>query len=217
VTADNRPRTPGFLVGFVAEARIARRSGWPVGIGGGSTQGAARAAERLIRDGATGLVSFGLAGGLDPTLPAGTLLVPEAVISGGQTWQTDPALSTRLGGTTGHRCFSVDHIVASAAEKQQLWRDTGASAVDMESGAAATAACAAGVPFAVLRAICDPAGRELPPAALIALDAAGRLALARVAWSVLTAPGQIGPLTALARDASSARRALRSRVDMLGL
>jgi adenosylhomocysteine nucleosidase len=217
VSADNRPRTPGFLVGFAAEARIARRSGWPVGIGGGSSEGAARAAEQLVRNGAAGLVSFGLAGGLDPSLPAGTLIVADAVVSGGKTWRADPELIMRLGGSTGHRCLSVKHIVASSAEKQRLWRDTGASAVDMESDAAATIAGAAGIPFAVLRAICDTAERELPPAALVALDAAGRLAFARVAWSVLTVPKQIGALTALARASMAARKALRSRLDMLRL
>src|ERR1700677_530036 len=72
VTMGKRPRSDGgsprganpspvFLVGFVAEAKIARRSGWPVTIGGGTSMGAARAVRRLIQGGATGLVSFGLA------------------------------------------------------------------------------------------------------------------------------------------------------------
>jgi len=204
--------SPVFLAGFVAEARIARRSGWPVGIGGGTTVGAAHIARRLIGGGATGLVSFGLAGGLDPALPAGTLVVPEAVIADGCDWRTDIALGARLGGTTGHVCLGTDRIVATAAEKHRLRRETGADLVDMESGAVAAIASAAGVPFAVLRAICDAADRTLPPAALIALDSEGRLAPARIAWSVLTSPAQVGALLALARDAAAARRALRSRI-----
>jgi adenosylhomocysteine nucleosidase len=73
-----------------------------------------------------------------------------------------------------------------------------------------------GIPFAVLRAVCDPADRNLPPAALVALSAKGRIALARVAISILFRPQQIPGLIALARDASRARRALVGRVNQIG-
>jgi hypothetical protein len=66
-----------------------------------------------------------------------------------------------------------------------------------------------------LRAICDPADRALPPAALVALDTAGRLAAARLAMSVLASPGQLMALFGLARDASAARRALRARARQI--
>jgi adenosylhomocysteine nucleosidase len=206
-----------FLVGFATEARIARRSGWPVAVGGGTSDGAAYAARRLIEAGATGLISFGLSGGLDPALRAGALVVPEAVIADGRVWATDGALTARLGGTTGHLCLGLDRIVATADEKLRVRRETGAHFVDMESGAVAAIATAACVPFAVLRAICDPADRSLPPAALVGLDPKGRIAMARVAWSVLTDPGQAGALLVLARDAALARRALRSRVTAMNL
>jgi adenosylhomocysteine nucleosidase len=202
-------------VGFAAEARVARLSGWPVAIGGGTTLGAAAVARRLIDSGVAGIVSFGLAGGLDPELPAGTIVVPRAVTSNGRTWATDPGLTARLGGTTGHLCLGLDRVVACTHDKRRLIRETGASLVDMESGAVAAAAAAAGVPFAVLRAICDPADRVLPPAALVALDASGRLGTARLAMSILTCPGQMSGLIGLARDAMMARRALRSRAARL--
>jgi adenosylhomocysteine nucleosidase len=207
--------SPAFLVGFAAEAKIARGLGWQVAIGGGSTEGAARAVRLLIDSGATGIVSFGLAGGLDPALPPGTLIVANDVVADGRIWPTDASLSQRLGGATGHRCLGLDRIVASPAEKRRLGRETGAAVVDMESGALAATANAMGVPFAVLRAVCDTTNRALPPAALVALDSAGRIAPTSLAWSVLTHPGQIRTLIALARDAAAARRALRSRITAL--
>jgi adenosylhomocysteine nucleosidase len=207
--------SPAFLVGFAAEAKIAQRLGWPVAIGGGSTAGAARAVRQLIDSGATGIVSFGLAGGLVPTLLPGMLIVANEVAAAGQIWSTDTALSARLGGVTGHRCLGWDRVVASPAEKQRLGRESGAAAVDMESGAVAEAAGALGVPFAVLRVICDPSDRGLPPATLVALDSAGRIALAPLAGSILSHPRQIGALLALARDAARARRALRSRITAM--
>jgi adenosylhomocysteine nucleosidase len=206
---------PALLVGFAAEARVARLSGWRVAIGGGTTEGAANSARRLIDAGATGIVSFGLAGGLDPALPAGTVIVAERVIAYGRVWLTDGTLNDRLGGTTGHLCLGLDRVVASADEKLHLSQKTGAAAVDMESGAVAAVAAAARVPFAVLRAICDPADRTLPPAALVVLDAAGRLVAARLAMSVLGRPGQMKALFGLARDAAAARRALRARAKWL--
>jgi adenosylhomocysteine nucleosidase len=201
---------PALLVGFAAEARVARLSGWRVAVGGGTALGATLAARQLIASGATGIVSFGFAGGLDPALPSGILIIAEAVAAYGRVWPTDSALSARLGGTTGHLCLGSDRAVASTDEKRRLNRETGAATVDMESGAIAKVATEARVPFAVLRAICDPADRALPPAALVALDAMGRLTVQRMAMSILTSPRQVVSLLDLARDAAAARRALRS-------
>jgi adenosylhomocysteine nucleosidase len=205
------------VVGFAAEAEIARLSGWQVAVGGGTTAGAAHEVRRLIDAGATGIVSFGLAGGLDPGLAAGALIVANAVACDDCLWPTDPALNTRLGGATGHLCLGLNRVVVSSDEKHRLKHETGASLVDMESGAVAAVAAEAGVPFAVLRAICDPAGRTLPPAALVALDAAGRLGAARIAMSILARPVQLAALFGLARDAMVARRALRVRAVRISL
>jgi adenosylhomocysteine nucleosidase len=211
--ADAPLSSPGILVGFSAEHKLASRIGWPVAIGGGTTHGALLASRHLIETGVTGLISFGLAGGLDPALPAGTLVVADAVIAEGQVRHSDATLNARLGGATGPLCLGLDRIVASAAEKRSLARETGAALVDMESGAVAMAAAAAGLPFSVLRAICDPVWQDLPPAALVGLDREGRIAPIPLAWSVLTNPGQIGALLTLARGATAARRSLRARLD----
>jgi adenosylhomocysteine nucleosidase len=85
-------------------------------------------------------------------------------------------------------------------------------AVDLETGAVARVAAAHGLPFAVLRAICDPAERDLPPAALVALNARGAIGLARVAGSLIAWPGQVPALLRLAADAAAARRSLARRV-----
>jgi len=208
-------RSVGVVVGLLAEARIARRLGWTVAIGGGTTQGAEAAARRLVAGGADALVSLGLAGGLDPALRPGTLIVPSAVIAGDARWPTDADLSQRLGGTTGHVLLGSDAAVAGVADKRRLHRCSGAVAVDMESGAVARVAAAHTIPFAVLRAICDPAERALPPAALAALDAGGAIVIRRVIASLAAHPGQLRALLRLAADASAARRSLAARVRRL--
>jgi adenosylhomocysteine nucleosidase len=166
------------------------------------------AATRLIAEGATALVSFGLAGGLDPALRPGTVIIPSVVLSDGQPLSADAVLAKRFGGFTGHTILAGPAVVADAAEKRRLHAATLAHAIDMESGAVARVAEAYGLPFVVVRAICDPSERDLPPAALVALDPEGGIGLLAVLRSVLRQPGQFRGLLLLARDAALARRAL---------
>lgn len=198
----------GFVVGLAAEARIAARFGGLVGVGGGTPGGAGAAADRLVRDGATGLVSFGLAGGLDPALRPGAVIVPSVVLAAGRSLRVDPLLAARFGGFTGHTMLGGTEVAVDAGEKRRLRAATGADAIDLESGAVGQVAEGFGLPFVVVRAICDPAERDLPPAALIALDGAGGVGLWRVLGSVLARPRQIPGLVGLARDAVLARRGL---------
>jgi len=181
-----------------------------VAIGGGLPAGAKRAADSIVRSGIDAIVSFGLAGGLDPALPAGTLVIPAALrLANGQTVQADSSLVTRLGGPTHRLMLSAEAPVAISAEKAALFSETGAVALDLESGAVADAARFRRLPWAMVRAICDPAGRDLPEAALIGFDPyAGRVAPLRLFRSILRRPAQIAALMRLARDAGAAQRAL---------
>ncbi len=203
---------PAVVVGMAAEARIARRLGWPVAIAGGTASGVGAAANGLIERGCTGLISFGLAGGLDPELRPGAMVVPTEVITGGQRYPADIELSRMLGGPTPHIMLGAEAIVASVVDKTRLWQQTGAAAVDLESGAVARVAALHGIPFAVLRAICDPAERALPPAALAGLDARGAIAIWRVLAAIVVRPAQLPALIALAAEAATARRSLIARV-----
>ena len=195
-------------MGLAAEARVARaladRLGARIEIGGGQTAGAHAAALRLSALGAGALISFGLAGGLDPTLAAGALIVPETVLLDGTRIPTDWALRQLLGGGTGHVLLAGETVMASADQKRRAFAHTGAAAIDLETAGVIRA----GLPFAVLRAVCDPAGRDLPPAALLALDSAGAIGIGRVLASVFADPGQMAELIGLGRDAARARRAL---------
>jgi adenosylhomocysteine nucleosidase len=197
-----------LIVGMASEARIARRSGLSIAIGGGTPQGARVAAEQLLQEGARSLVSFGLAGGLDPALTPGDLLAAETVLSGGRLFPCDAALVRRLGVRSVPLLLAGDAIVATAREKARLYAESGAAAVDLESGAVAELATEAGIPFAVLRAICDGADRNLPRAAMEGLDSAGRIAPFKLVAALLRDQAQIFGLIALGRDAARARSAL---------
>jgi adenosylhomocysteine nucleosidase len=205
-----------FIVGLKAEAALIAPLEHAVFIGGGGAIGAATATAAAIAAGARALVSFGLAGGLDPALRPGHLIVPHEIIGHGSRYAADPDLSRALGGFTAGALLGAAQIAASADEKARLFTATGAAAVDLESGAVAEAAAGAALPFAALRAVCDPARRDLPPAALVALDQAGAIGLGRVLRSLAREPSQLGALLAVGRDAARARHALAARVaDLL--
>ncbi len=208
--------TVAIVTGLTAEAAIARKLNVAVEAGGGTPWGAEVAAEKLVANGATALVSFGLAGGLDPDYRAGAVIVPIAVIEAGRIRPTNAALSEALGGWFGGMLYAGSEIAVTAEDKAALSKSTLCGSIDLESGAVARVAERHGIPFAVIRAICDPADRDLPPAALAALNEKGAIAARRVALSILRNPLQIPGLIALGRDAARARAALVCRVDQIG-
>jgi adenosylhomocysteine nucleosidase len=203
----------GVVTGLTAEARVAAPLG-AARAGGGFPVGATEAAAALVAGGATALISFGLAGGLNRALRPGTLIIPASVATPGAVFQTDAALTRTLGGPA-HTLYAGTALAITAAEKAALHASTGADAIDVESGAVAEVASAHGLPFAVLRAICDPADSTLPPAAMIALGDTGSIMLARVARSLLRQPGQLSALLRLAAAAAAARRALKRQVRLV--
>lgn len=152
------------------------------GIGRANASTAARAA---LEKGATALLSWGVAGGLSPVLSSGSLILPKVIIGTDRSvYPSDPdwhaSLCSRL---KGHVDFCMEALAESATplwtveEKARLYRQTGAAAVDMESGAVAAVAQSAGVPFLAIRAVADSAGTEIPRATLHAFDEFGQLNL----------------------------------------
>jgi adenosylhomocysteine nucleosidase len=216
----------GILTGLRSEAHcIPPAAGRRIVATGGDPERARHAARALIEQGATGLLSFGLAGGLDPKARPGDLLLPEAVVlPGGSQVATDPAWRARLeatllrSGPIVHRgaLAGVDRLLASVKEKRRLREDTGAIAADMESHAIAEAARQAGRPFVVLRAVADPAGQALPEAAEEALGPDGQVRPLAVARGLLGRPHDLPALLALWRQSARAHAALRRAALLAG-
>jgi hopanoid-associated phosphorylase len=229
VTGIDRPAI-GIVTGLAFEANSFKRhlpepQAFAVALSGGDAARALSEARRLIGDGAGGLVSFGTAGALAPTLAPGDVIVATEVLaaSGGavaaeRAWCDALAAAASAQGLPLHlgAIRAVDQPVASADAKSALYRSCGALAVDMESGAVARAARDAGLPFAVLRVVIDAAGRDLPPAAMAAMAPGGGIDAGGLARELWREPRQIGGLLNLARDAAVARRALGRAAALLG-
>lgn len=208
------------VTGLRAEARIAERAGLVPVCAGGAPGRTAAALDAALASAADGIVSFGIAGGLAPGLLPGTLVLADAVIAeDGTRWTTAAEwrvpLRRRLAADEGD-VLGAATALATAAVKDAEHRRTGAVAADLESAVAARAAERAALPFLVLRAVADPADRDLPDAALLPLSANGSPNLLRIVVSVLGDPRQIPSLLRLARDARSALRALAGAAPVLG-
>ena len=207
-------------VGLAREARIAESEQVHAVIGGGDEAGLAESLQRAVAQGASGIISFGIAGGLDPKLQPGTCIVGSAVSEGNQRWRTDVAWAKNLLAALPHAVFAeitgVDRPVATVEHKRLLRSMTGAAAVDMESHVAGRMAADVGLPFAILRVICDPAGRSLPPAALAGMRRDGKTDTGAVLMNVLTQPSQLFAMIGLAGDARVAFSELKRRRKSAG-
>jgi adenosylhomocysteine nucleosidase len=163
------------------------------------------------------VVSWGLCGGLDPRLRPGDLILGAEVVSNEGAVRTDEAATASLAerlADAGARVFierltASDAPVVTAAAKADLRRATEAAGVDMESLIAGQYARKQRAPFAILRAVADPADRDLPPLALKALDSHGGIDARAVIRELIRSPVQFAGLRALAADSRAAFRALK--------
>ncbi len=221
----------GILTGLAFEADLVRKvsqnMSWGadapevrcIGMGGA---GAAAASREMAGLGVEKLVSFGLAGGLDPALRAGTLLVPHSVLDGnGEAFAANESWRAQLLGTLGAERTVAEGLILSGAsllttteEKQAAFQQSGAQAADMESAEIAAAADAAGLPFLVLRAVADDAATTLPPAAE-AMDQQGRLVIGQLIGSLARRPWQVPALVKLGAKTRSALSSLEDALPKL--
>ena len=191
------------------------KNGTLVAVCGMGGTAAAAAARRLIDAGASALVSWGLAGGLDPDLQAGTICLPRVVVArDGTRCVTDlhwreilTAVIARRRVVVGGQLLTSATAIDDVAGKAAAFRDTGAVAVDMESLCVGEVAALHGLPFVAVRVVVDTA-RDAVPAAVMASSADGQIHVARLILSLLRTPRDLQQLLRLARRYRSATRAL---------
>ena len=198
--------------GLMREARMVGGSGVRTVVGAGDAAALRRKLADAIAQGAHGIISIGIAGGLEPSLKSGDCLVASEVVTGGERIATDSAwrarMIARLPDATVGPLAGAERILVGKAAKADLFRASGAYAVDTESHVAAELARAHRLPFAVLRTISDPAGSELPALAAKALTPEGRVNVVAVLRSLLKEPRQLPDLARTARESKAAFDAL---------
>lgn len=205
--------------GLEFEARIARRDN-SARVCCGRGPGMVEALSAAVGPHCSGILSFGIAGGLSPDLRPGTQLVASSVVTAKGTVATDAIWSRSL--LSSHPraihapILSLHEAIADPAGKNEHFRRTGAVAVDMESHIAAEVAAKHNLPFSVLRVVADPATRRIPQSAICGLLPDGRTDTLAVLRALLRRPAEIVGLIHVARDAWTARLALLESPHQLG-
>jgi adenosylhomocysteine nucleosidase len=217
----------GVVVALEAEARtlgpaVRRRDGLfllsdgaLLAVGGMGGALAALAARHLVDAGAAALMSFGLAGGLDPLLRAGTVVLPSEVISrGGARFLTSTGWREQLCGAIAKQrpvgcgtLLTSPQPIGAVAEKAAAFRETGAVAVDMESLDVAEVSAAHNLPFIAVRVIVDTATDALPRSVVTASHQ-GQVNIRRLIGGLAVAPLDLIALIRLARAYRAATRSL---------
>jgi len=176
----------------------------------------------------TAALSIGFSGALEGSLQVGDLVLASGLmgITGPGDNQIEPtvylpnqgllAAATEAISATSLRVVSgptatTPGIITTPAGKQDLGRQTGAIAVDMESYWIARVASDRGLPFLALRAISDAQQDLLLPFHQI-LDADGKPRTRQLTAHLIREPGRLVALVKLARNAKRAQQALTTGV-----
>jgi adenosylhomocysteine nucleosidase len=183
------------------------------GIGRDAAEAAARA---LVDAGVAALMTFGMAGGLDPALQAGSVVLPcELIAADGTRFVASRPWRERVAAAVSPLAVSAGNLLTSTraidtpSGKSAAFRDTGAAAVDMESAVVAAVAAQHNLPFIAVRVIVDTAADTLPRAVVNA-SRLGKVRIGRLIAGLIVAPGDIAALIRLAQRYRVAMRSLRA-------
>ena len=140
----------------------------------------------------------GIAGGIDPRLRIGDVVVPEVVVDGrdGAEYRSHPLGRREQSG----RIVCSDDLLSGHDEQVSL-ADQGVTAVDMETAAVAAVCHARGVPWTAFRGISDHGADDGIDDSVLALSRPdGTANMGAVARYVLTKPWRVPNLARLGRD-----------------
>ena len=192
--------------------------GGPAVCSGGSTALLAeRLATAIAEHTPDAILSFGVAGALDPALSVGDVVTASVVVTpDGERFQAHEDWLSNIEKAVDVRRIEMvgsSTVAATLYDKAALLRF--GAAVDMESHVAARLAKAAGLPFAVLRVISDGAEDVLPPAAIAGMGEDGEIDVIAVLSRLATNPRQLSALMRTGRNAGRAFRRLAEVRKML--
>jgi adenosylhomocysteine nucleosidase len=199
---------------------VAGKSGISILITGIGRKNAEKSVREFLAINSPELVlTCGFAGGLNPDLKLGEVvfetanapLAPSLLAS---AKPGSPPSGERVSARTGEGLFSklsaagakpakffcADRIATTVDEKRKLRAETGADAVEMESGAIHAVCRERGISCATVRVISDTAGEDLPLDFNQLSKPDMILDYGKLAWAIAKSPGKIGALLKLQKQ-----------------
>jgi nucleoside phosphorylase len=160
------------------------------------------------------LLSAGFAGALDKELHTGDLVIAENFSSA--TLLRSPHLDLADEGIFLGKLLTASGVISSSEEREQLGKETGAAAVDMETEFIADACAEHELPILSLRAISDTPAEPFPAPPHVLFDLEKQKTdFARLAFYLATHPGAISRLNAFRERVAVARRNLTATLEKI--
>ena len=207
--------------------RLGKTSAWPgkwgkqrivlVRSGVGQQRAEAATLQVIDRFKPSTLVSIGYAGAVQPELNVGDLVIADTIIEEKKKGKYSPD-SDWLNRAKDVSCpegfkavvgglLTVDNVIHDSLSKQELGKNYGVQAVEMETSAIANMAEEKNVPFLSLRVISDRLDQELLDSSSF-LGSDGEISTLKAGWYVLTHPGSIKSALSLRSQTQIATQAL---------
>lgn len=216
---DIASRDPIFVVPLEHERRHLVAAGVPAEFI--STCGPGREGIRRWADRHPGLdrpvILAGLAGGLDPTLDSGDVVIVDEVVDAHGRVIVPPLAPAMVAPTKRGRVATAGRIVASQEAKLALGRGTGAVIVDQESDHFAELARSRAWTWGVMRVVSDPADEAVPTALQRLVDHEGRTLKWNLAVEVFQRPALAPTLRRINRQSRLALERLAESIHALSI
>lgn len=173
--------------------------------GMGRRNASTRFAETLRRVNPDRVLTCGFAGALNPEFKIGDVLFDE---------DYDAGISKELlsAGAIPAKFYCSVRVAVTAAEKAELWRTTGADAVEMESSVIRSLCRERGIPSATVRVISDAAHEDLPLDFNALMTSEQKISIPKLMGKLVTSPRSIPRLMELQRNT---RLAAKNLADVL--
>jgi len=174
------------------------------------------AAQTLLEQNVSALVSWGTAGALAENLQPGDLLLADSIVNNGNKYSFDTEWNKHIANELRNTSLKIHHgmiahaqqVLATTEDKKKLHNKTNALAVDMESLSIAQFANKENLPCVSIRAIVDEASQCIPEAVIKNTDTFGRPALIPLFSSLFQNPGLIPELIKLGTGMKAATTTL---------
>jgi adenosylhomocysteine nucleosidase len=202
------PERVGFLVCFAVReeaaftASLQAKNGWQRLVTGmGRRNASTQFTEALRRISPDRVLTCGFAGALNPEFKIGDVLFDEDYDAG----MNQALLSA---GAIPAKFYCSVRVAVTAAEKADLWRTTGADAVEMESSVIRSLCRERGIPSATVRVISDAANEDLPLDFNALMTSEQKISIPKLMGKLATSPRSIPRLMELQRNTRLAAKNL---------